>query len=301
MMVGPEQHVMTLRSAARADLDPYLLRAFLTVVEVGTVSGAATVLNRTQAAVSTQIRKLEDLVGVTLFQRSTKGLNLTAEGQILIPYAREMITLNDEIGHRLNGEVIEGRVRFGVVEDFAATRLIDILRSFRDQNPKVDIDIIVEPNGRLAKMFEEDQLDLVVCDSACVERKPLLVWTEHLLWSVRSDLILESGVPLPIIMFDESCPWTVHAIAALSHLDISWRTVCVASTLVAMATAIRVGIGIGPMIAATIPEGCRALDRSADLPAPIRIDIGFYARSGVSKETQHLVDFISRQSVLNRP
>jgi hypothetical protein len=68
-----------------------------------------------------------------------------------------------------------------------------------------------------------------------------------------------------------------------------------------MATAIRVGIGIGPMIAATIPEGCRALGRSADLPSPIRIDIGFYARSGVSKETQHLVDFISRQSVLNRP
>ena len=80
MMVGPEQHVMTLRSAARVDLDPYLLRAFSTVVEVGTVSGAATVLNRTQAAVSMQIRKLEDLVGVTLFQRSTKGLNLTAEG-----------------------------------------------------------------------------------------------------------------------------------------------------------------------------------------------------------------------------
>lgn len=283
------------------DLDPYLLRAFLTVVEIGTVNGAAAVLNRTQAAVSMQIRKLEGLVGVTLFQRSTKGLDLTAEGQILIPYARELITLNDEIGRRLNGKVIEGRVRFGVVEDFAATRLIDILRAFRDQNPKVDIDIIVEPNRQLATMFEDDELDLVVCDSACLKRKPLLVWTEHLLWSVRADLNVEPGVPLPIIMFDESCPWTVHAVAALSHRDISWKTVCVASTLVAMATAIRVGIGIGPMIAATIPEGCRVLDHSADLPAPIRIDIGFYARSDLSEETRHLADFISRQSVLNRP
>jgi DNA-binding transcriptional LysR family regulator len=283
-----------------ADLDPYLLRAFLTVAEVGTVNGAAGTLNRTQAAVSMQIRKLEGLVGVTLFERSTKGLDLTAEGQVLIPYAREIITLNDEIARRLNGKVIEGRVRFGVVEDFAATRLIDILRAFRDQNPKVAIDILVEPNRRLAAMFEEDELDLVVCDSACLDRKPLLIWTEHLLWSVRSDFVVEAGAPLPIVMFDDTCPWRVQAVAALSHRDISWKTVCVASTLVAMATAIRVGIGIGPMIAATLPEGCRALDRSSDLPGPIRIDIGFYARSGASEEARYLADFISRQSVLGR-
>lgn len=284
-----------------ADLDPYLLRAFLTVAEVGTVNGAAGSLSRTQAAVSMQIRKLEGLVGVTLFERSSKGLELTAEGQVLIPYAREIITLNDEIASRLKGRVIEGRVRLGVVEDFAATRLIDILRSFRDQNPRVDIDIIVEPNRRLAAMFKTDELDIVVCDSACLDRKPLLVWTEHLLWSVRSDFVVEAGVPLPIVMFDESCPWQVQAVAALSHRNIRWRTVCVASTLVAMATAIRVGIGIGPMIAATLPDGCRSLDRTSDLPGPIRIDIGFYARPDVSEEARYLVDFISRQSILGRP
>ena len=293
-------NAMNVRWPAMVDLDPYLLRAFLTVVEIGTVNGAAVVLNRTQAAVSMQIRKLEGLVGVALFDRSTKGLSLTSQGQTLVPYAREIITLNDEIGRRLNGEVIEGRVRFGVVEDFAATRLIDILRSFRDQYPKVDIDIIVEPNRRLAKMFEDDQLDIVACDCACIDRNPLLIWTEHLLWTVRSDLIIEPGETLPIVMFDESCPWTVHAVAALSHREIHWKKVCVASTLVAMATAIRVGIGIGPMIAATIPEGCRALDRSAELPPPIRIDIGFYARSNVSEETRRLADFISRHSTLNR-
>ena len=283
-----------------ADLDPYLLRAFLTVVEVGTVNGAAGRLNRTQAAVSMQIRKLEGLVGVTLFERSTRGLALTADGQVLIPYAREIITLNDEIARRLNGRVIEGRVRFGVVEDFAATRLIDILRAFRDQNPRVDIDIIVEPNRRLAALFDEDGLDVVACDTTCLDRKPLLVWTEHLLWAVRSDFVVDADRPLPIVMFDETCPWRIQAVAALSHKGVRWRTVCVASTLVAMATAVRVGIGIGPMIAATFPEGSRALDRASDLPAPVRIDIGFYARSDVTEETRYLVDFISRQSVLGR-
>lgn len=79
------------------DLDLYLLRAFLAVVEIGTVNGAAASLNRTLAAVSMQIRKLEGLVGKELFERSTKGLELTADGQILAPFARELITLNDEV------------------------------------------------------------------------------------------------------------------------------------------------------------------------------------------------------------
>lgn len=280
------------------DLDPHLLRAFLTITEIGTVNGAAATLNRTQAAVSMQIRKLERLVGVTLFHRSPKGLNLTAEGQVMLPYAREIVKLSDEIGQRLSGKVIAGRVRLGIVEDFAATWLSDTLSTFRGQNPHVDIDIIVESNQRLAVLFEDGKLDLLVCDITCLTRKPLLVWTEHLLWAVRADFALDASAPLPVIMFEQSCPWHLRQTAALAHRAIRWKVACVASTLVAMATAVRVGIGTAPMIRATIPDGCRALDRSTVLPGPIRVDIGLYARSGASEETRYLVEFISGQSAL---
>src|SRR6476469_2380926 len=101
------------------ELDPYLLRAFLTVAEVGTVNGASLSLNRTQAAVSMQIRRLETLLGAELFERSSKGLELTAHGLLLVPYAREIMNLNDEVAKRLTGKPIEGSVRVGVVEDFA--------------------------------------------------------------------------------------------------------------------------------------------------------------------------------------
>ena len=121
-----------------ANLDPHLLRAFLSVADVGTVNGAAAALHRTQAAVSMQIRRLEELAGAPLFERSTKGLALTAEGLLLLPYAREIVTLNDEVGQRICGQRMEGRVKLGVVEDFAATRLVDILKAFRDLNPPVE-------------------------------------------------------------------------------------------------------------------------------------------------------------------
>ncbi|MBW9114688.1 LysR family transcriptional regulator [Rhizobium cauense] len=284
------------------DLDSYLLRAFLTVAEIGTVNGAAAKLHRTQAAVSMQIRKLEELVGVTLFSRSSKGLELTAHGQIMVAYAREIVVLSDEVGRRLTGKVLQGRIRLGVVEDFAASRLIDILRDFRAQNPKVDIDIIVEPNRRLAEMFEEGKLDIVVCDITVLNRKPILIWTEYLTWVVRSDFVVDASRPLPLIMFDESCPWNVRTIATLSQRNIKWKTACVASTLVAMATAVRVGIGVGPMLEATIPEGCRALDKAADLPGAVRIEIGFYAQSETSEGVRYLVEFVSRHTAMaDRP
>jgi len=284
------------------DLDSYLLRAFLTVAEIGTVNGAAAKLHRTQAAVSMQIRKLEELVGVTLFSRSSKGLELTAHGQVMVAYAREIVLLSDEVGRRLTGKVLQGRIRLGVVEDFAASRLINILRDFRAQNPKVDIDIIVEPNRRLAEMFEEGKLDLAVCDITVLNRKPILIWTEYLTWVVRSDFVVDASRPLPVIMFDEGCPWNLQTIATLSQRNIKWKTTCVASTLVAMATAVRVGIGVGPMLEATIPEGCRALDKAADLPGAVRIEIGFYAQSEASEGARYLVEFVSRHTAMtDRP
>jgi DNA-binding transcriptional LysR family regulator len=220
----------------------------------------------------------------------------------MVAYAREIVVLSDEVGRRLTGKILQGRIRLGVVEDFAASRLIDILRDFRAQNPKVDIDIIVEPNRRLAEMFEEGKLDLVVCDITVLNRKPILIWTEYLTWVVRSDFVVDASRPLPVIMFDESCPWNLRTIAALSQRNIKWKTACVASTLVAMATAVRVGIGVGPMLEATIPEGCRALDKAADLPAAVRIEIGFYAQSEASEGVRYLVEFVSRHTAMaDRP
>jgi DNA-binding transcriptional LysR family regulator len=277
-----------------ANLDPHLLRAFLSVADVGTVNGAAAALHRTQAAVSMQIRRLEEMVGAPLFERSPKGLALTAEGLMLVPYAREIITLNDEVRQRICGQRMEGRVKLGVVEDFAATRLVDILKAFRDLNPRVQIDLIVKGNRELATSFEADKLDLVICDTSEVSRKPLVVWSEQLQWTVRSDMAVPANGALPVIVFAQTCPWRTRAIEALSTRNLRWEVVCEASTLVAMATAVQVGVGIGPMMAATIPPGCRALEHSDELPAPVQVDIGLYVRTSAPEQARHLADFVHR-------
>ena len=276
------------------DLDLYLLRAFVSVADVGTVNGAAAALHRTQAAVSLQIRRLEELLGMPLFERSTKGLAVNTQGLLLLPFAREMLAMNDDVQQRIMGQQMEGRVKLGVVEDFAATRLVDILRAFRDQNPRVEIDMLVMGNRQLAVLFEQDKLDLLICDASIVTRRPVLLWHEQLLWAVRSDFSVSSEEPLRVIMFESSCPWRDRAMEALSRPSLRWNISCEASTLVAMAAAVQVGIGIGPMIAATIPPGCRSLDRAPDLPVPVDIDIGLYTRADAPAPARYLAEFIAR-------
>jgi DNA-binding transcriptional LysR family regulator len=147
-------------------------------------------------------------------------------------------------------------------------------------------------------MLENEKIDVAVGDT--FNRKPVRVWSEQLQWVVRADVAVTTSAPLPIIMFEDSCSWHGPALAALSGRNVSWKIVCEASTLIAMATAVRVGVGIGSMIGTTIPEDCRVLDRAADLPEPVEISIGICARTGAPREALYLTDFTSRHSSLSR-
>uniref|UniRef100_UPI0013D8274A LysR family transcriptional regulator n=1 Tax=Klebsiella pneumoniae TaxID=573 RepID=UPI0013D8274A len=75
------------------------------------------VLHLTQGAVSQQIRRLEDLLGQSLFERDRGGLRLTSSGERLIAKARRLLALNDEIWAEMTAEVFRGRVRLGVPHD----------------------------------------------------------------------------------------------------------------------------------------------------------------------------------------
>ena len=73
------------------DIDVGLLRAFTAVIETGSVTGAARLLNRTQAAVSLQIKRLEDQLGVELFLREHRRLRLTKSGERMLAGALRLL------------------------------------------------------------------------------------------------------------------------------------------------------------------------------------------------------------------
>src|SRR5436853_6390833 len=114
----------------RPNLEPDLLTAFVAVADHRSFTRAAVLLNRTQSAVSMQIKRLEDRLGVELFKRTKANVELSPAGEGLLGYARRILSLNDEAVARLREHKVEGMVRLGVMDDYGTSIVPPLLTIF---------------------------------------------------------------------------------------------------------------------------------------------------------------------------
>ncbi|WP_430646754.1 LysR family transcriptional regulator [Bradyrhizobium rifense] len=123
------------------DLDPDLLKAFLAVAEHGSFTRAADRLNRTQSAVSVQVRRLEERLATKLFQRDRTGVVPTAAGHELLAYAQRILALHAEAVGALRARKAEAVIRLGVMDDYGTIVIPPLLASFAREHPTVRVEI----------------------------------------------------------------------------------------------------------------------------------------------------------------
>src|SRR5258707_1754404 len=111
-------------------LDPELLRAFVAVADQRSFTRAAVTLNRTQSAVSMQIKRLEDRLGVELFSRTKANVDLSAAGEGLLGYAKRILALNEEAVGRLAERKVEDVVRLRVMDRYVTFIVPPFLDNF---------------------------------------------------------------------------------------------------------------------------------------------------------------------------
>ena len=107
------------------NLDMTALRSFVTVADAGGVTKAAAQLNLTQSAVSMQLKRLEEMIGQPLLDRSARAIALSPQGDQLLGYARRMLALNDEAWGRLTNQAFEGEITLGVPRDIVYLSMIE--------------------------------------------------------------------------------------------------------------------------------------------------------------------------------
>ncbi|RVD42628.1 LysR family transcriptional regulator, partial [Mesorhizobium sp. M4A.F.Ca.ET.020.02.1.1] len=112
------------------NLDTALIRTFVTVTDRASMTAAANALNLTQGAVSQQIKRLEDVLDCSLFERDRRGLRLTRAGERLFGKGRRLLSLNDEIWAEIAGSAVAGKVRLGVAYDLVGTLLAPVLKAY---------------------------------------------------------------------------------------------------------------------------------------------------------------------------
>ena len=119
-------------------------------------------MGRTQSAVSMQVKRLEELVGKPLLVREGRSNTLTADGQMLLDYARRMIQLNDEAMTVFTRPEVSGHVRFGTPDDYADRILPDVLARFARTNCKVQVDVDCGTSKGMLEKMKNGDLDLAL-------------------------------------------------------------------------------------------------------------------------------------------
>lgn len=119
------------------------LRIFLSVARKSKLEDVAIQLNVDATTISRRIKRLETDLGQTLFERSRRGHALTASGEALAARVEEMESLSLDIqSGSASQQLAAGRIRLGVPEGLGSTVVAPSLKAFRDDNPKIDIDLI---------------------------------------------------------------------------------------------------------------------------------------------------------------
>jgi DNA-binding transcriptional LysR family regulator len=261
------------------DLDSSLLRAFVTVAETGSVSLAATRLARTQAAISMQLRRLEEEIGQRLLERSPRGVRLSPAGQRLLPYAHTILGAAAEARRALGEEQVTGVVRFGLLEDFAVGRLPQALRRFSLAHPQVALEMVVDGSTALSQRLADGMLDIVIGDPAQIEGEPLLAWTQPLLWVGARSFSYAADTPLPVVTFGGTCLWHQQMLTLLRRAGLSWRVICTSTSLPAVQSAVEAGLGVSLLLEGHVRSASmRVLSAAEGLPAPPSADFGLFAR-----------------------
>ena len=248
-----------------ADLQLDWLRAFVSVVDSGSLSAAAPLIHRSQSAVSMQLLKLEDAVGRPVLLRGPRHLELTPTGLELLGYARRLLELHGQTLDALHGTLLSGRVRLGVPDDYAESYLTPVLRSFASRHAGVEIVLDCEQSTALIPKVQRGELDLALVSRDRPSRGTLL-FREPLVWVGAAQYEAWRRDPLPIAAYEPGSMARRDALAALATQRRKYRVVYNSSSLAGQLAAVDSGIAVAALTRCSVPPGMLILQGKHGLP-----------------------------------
>ncbi len=269
-----------------------LLKTFLTVVEAGGVTRAASVLHITQAAVSQQIKRLEETVESKLFEREGRGLALSPAGERLLGRAQRLVAQGEELLASMRAPVFEGEVRFGVPYDIIASFVPAILRRFAKAQPRVRVSLVCEDSKVIREQLRSGGVDLALTTESDCGRHGETLRTDRLVWVGVPGGDAHRRDPLPVSLGAPACVFRPIAIEALGKARRDWRAVCEVSRMEPVYAAIEAGLAVAPLLRSSVPERFEVLGRAAHLPVLPDFHINLYVSPGVNKAASDLAEHV---------
>jgi DNA-binding transcriptional LysR family regulator len=272
-------------------LDPDLLKAFVAVADHRSFTRAAVALNRTQSAVSMQVKRLEERLQAELFHRSKANVDLSAAGEGLLGYARRILSLNEEAVGRVREHKVEGRVRLGVMDDYGTLLVPPLLAGFVANYPLIHIEM---ETGLTSSMTDRlgEAYDLVIAMHAQGSGEGELLRREQAVWAASPEHRVEELDPLPVALYPQGCLFRSWAIQALDAAKRPWRLAFVSHSLAAVEAIAVQGLAVTVVKAGTFPPRLRRLSDRDGMPPLPRAEIRLHRAANLSRAASLLADHL---------
>lgn len=275
------------------NLDLDLLRTLVAIADHETFGAAAERVGRTQSAVTQQMQRLEEQLGLTLFERLGRGKHLTRHGTKLVEYARQLLLLNDEALRVLREGDLTGSLRIGAPHDVADTILPPLLSHIARASPALRLEIHVGRSPFLMESLRRGEIDLTVSTREDSALDGIVLRTSPTIWVCAADFVYERGTPVPLILADEPSLFRKLSLDALNEAGVPWRAAYLAPSLIGIKAAIRAGLGVTARSIDLLGADMRVLGENDGLPRLPDVTYYLWARpNAVNPVARHVFSML---------
>jgi DNA-binding transcriptional LysR family regulator len=264
-----------------------LLRTFVSVIELRSFTRAAKAQGMTQPAVSSQIRRLQSLLGVELLDKSAPGVSLTPMGEHVIDFARRLLSVNDHIV-RLASPDAAALVRVGIPGDCMGAELAGMLAAVRTRWPKLRYEVQGGGQRRLLQQLKQAEIDVVLALTAEEPKQEARhYWMEDLVWVSSKSAKIDPDASVPLVSYKDICLANRIAMAALESAGRTSELVFRANNAEALRSAVAAGLGVMVVPKSRFPAQLAVWD---DGPLPLSsVFCGIFVREGAGSELLNLL------------
>ena len=261
-------------------LDVDQLKSFLAIADSGNFTRAAEEVNKTQSAVSMQMKRLEETIGRPIFARDGRASRLTADGEKLVDYARRLVAMNDEAVANFTQPELTGTVRFGTPDDYADLFLPEILARFHRTHPQVNVDVECYQSAVLANHIRNGELDLSVVTFNGGDIHGEALMSAELLWVTSARHQTHMQKILPFAASGQTCGWRKLALQRLTDTGKEYRVAYTSPNFTTICAVVQQGLAVAAMPRICVKQGMRILTEAEGFPQLGAFDIGLIQKPG---------------------
>jgi DNA-binding transcriptional LysR family regulator len=273
-----------------------LLRTFVAVVDMRSFTRAAQSLGITQPAVSAQVKRLQQLLGGELLDKSAPGVLLTPMGVGVLGSARRLLSINDHILNLAAAPPAEPHtIRVGVPSSFVGEILWRTLARSRESRPDIRFHIKSSTSDMLVREVRQGELDIAVAVSGADPHSDARFhWTEDMVWVRAPGTRIDPCGPVPLVSHGDKCAAHRQVADALERAGRAFDLSFTETSVTGLRAAVNAGLGVMALPRCVSDGADVAIWHDAPLPPLPAIVCNVCVRAGaddaVDRFAQALVD-----------